>query len=684
MKKNRLYTMMAAAVLLTASCSDDLEKGGNGVDLPSTNGDRVYMTVNISTASTGSSTKANGEEGDGYLEELTGSKEAHVDDLNIFLVEYTSTDVTAYGTDYLKATNATAFQQKEIAGYGFKSGINQTANGGTEPNHDKVTVALLESVTPTEKQYLVYAIVNHGSAITTIPDADNDGKTTLADLLAYDYDSEVVSGSGAIANTNYSKFIMSTHKMTGQSGSSIVSISEDNKDESNPAVTTIYVERLAARIDLNVAAGLLSDDGYTPTSTTATNQGSFKLTRFIPINLYTGSSYMFKQVSPVVDSWDEALPAANTNYGTTDPYKYLGDEVWSPTSTVANKTGQYNYVLDPKITDKVITDGTPAITTYTNQFVSSFSPTTNAWYAASVLSSNTYTDGSTTFTPIVYTKENTLDLENQVNGYTTGMIFEVQFTPGENLTVSQYNVPDDKVDVVDYSSDDYTGNGTFLTAGHLTSDGSIQKVLYADVQTIGALAFDGLGTDKMTTQVYDGFMEGWTDNDTYNLASLKTIVNGMKESNSVELKFKEYLQGVLATENATFATIKSNLTWSAFIESESGSSLSLTGDVTDTYIGSLYEDWGISYYKEGKSYYKYWIRHDTNENVNVMSAMEFVIVRNNVYQLVVTGVRDLGDPLPYTPGKDSPDNPDESEEVFIDVYLYVKNWVKRTNSGIIL
>ena len=73
MKKNRLYTMMAAAVLLTASCSDDLEKGGNGVDLPSTNGDRVYMTVNISTASTGSSTKANGEEGDGYLEELTGS-----------------------------------------------------------------------------------------------------------------------------------------------------------------------------------------------------------------------------------------------------------------------------------------------------------------------------------------------------------------------------------------------------------------------------------------------------------------------------------------------------------------------------------------------------------------------------------------------------------------------------------
>lgn len=67
-----------------------------------------------------------------------------------------------------------------------------------------------------------------------------------------------------------------------------------------------------------------------------------------------------------------------------------------------------------------------------------------------------------------------------------------------------------------------------------------------------------------------------------------------------------------------------------------------------------------------------------------MGVMEFCIVRNNVYQLFVKGVRGLGDPLPYTPGKDKPDTPDENNELTIDVTIYVKDWVKRTNKPIIL
>jgi hypothetical protein len=68
----------------------------------------------------------------------------------------------------------------------------------------------------------------------------------------------------------------------------------------------------------------------------------------------------------------------------------------------------------------------------------------------------------------------------------------------------------------------------------------------------------------------------------------------------------------------------------------------------------------------------------------MMGVMEFCIVRNNVYQLYVTGVRGLGDPLPYTPGKDTPDKPDETDDVTIDVTIYVKDWVKRTNKDIII
>ena len=67
-----------------------------------------------------------------------------------------------------------------------------------------------------------------------------------------------------------------------------------------------------------------------------------------------------------------------------------------------------------------------------------------------------------------------------------------------------------------------------------------------------------------------------------------------------------------------------------------------------------------------------------------MGVMEFAIVRNNVYQLSVTGIRDLGDPLPFTPGKDDPDTPDKTKDVYIVIKLYVRNWVVRSNSGIIL
>ena len=118
------------------------------------------------------------------------------------------------------------------------------------------------------------------------------------------------------------------------------------------------------------------------------------------------------------------------------------------------------------------------------------------------------------------------------------------------------------------------------------------------------------------------------------------------------------------------------------------------GHLPDTYtepnkftpdqIGNLYQFYNVSLYKGGKSYYKFWIRHNDNGNDGMMGVMEFCIVRNNVYQLYVTGVRGLGDPLPYTPGKDTPDKPDETDDVTIDVTIYVKDWVKRTNKDIII
>lgn len=73
-----------------------------------------------------------------------------------------------------------------------------------------------------------------------------------------------------------------------------------------------------------------------------------------------------------------------------------------------------------------------------------------------------------------------------------------------------------------------------------------------------------------------------------------------------------------------------------------------------------------------RCYYKYWIRHLDNNNPTVMGVMEFAIVRNNLYRMLVTGVYDLGDGTPTI----VPDTPDEGE-TYLQIVLNVKPWVVR-------
>ena len=81
-------------------------------------------------------------------------------------------------------------------------------------------------------------------------------------------------------------------------------------------------------------------------------------------------------------------------------------------------------------------------------------------------------------------------------------------------------------------------------------------------------------------------------------------------------------------------------------------------------------------------YYFYWNRHNDNNKNGEMGAMEFATVRNNVYKLAVTGLRRLGHP--ENPSNDPepiiPDDPDEEENVYMDVKIEVVPWVVRVNN----
>ncbi|MBP3641583.1 Mfa1 fimbrilin C-terminal domain-containing protein [Parabacteroides johnsonii] len=93
----------------------------------------------------------------------------------------------------------------------------------------------------------------------------------------------------------------------------------------------------------------------------------------------------------------------------------------------------------------------------------------------------------------------------------------------------------------------------------------------------------------------------------------------------------------------------------------------------------LYKE--VKTYTDGVCYYPYWIRHADNGKPTVMDVMEFGIVRNNIYDMEVTGINKLGLSEVDVP---NPTGPDEDPNVRISVNIHVKNWVVCNNGGILL
>ncbi|EEY84032.1 hypothetical protein HMPREF0103_2273 [Bacteroides sp. 2_1_33B] len=695
MKKNYLLSAAAAFLLAVTGCSDDIENGGNsgGED----DGNHAYMNVRISTVADGPMTKADpsspntdggsgwGEDGNGWLGELPGKNEGMVYNVNIFLFE---TNVnTLSKADHLDFLNGEA--NPTVAGYGYydvKTGNGLDASeGGSEPNHGSrnIRITMNSDLDENPKNYQVFAIVNAGADLKT-------KITSLKELRDYVAEGTVIAKNGTdVANAN--EFLMSTHKMvsdaTPANFPSIVSLSSQNTAE-NPAKTAVYVERLAARIDLTYntpVEGKVALD-FDNESSPVNKQGTFHLTGYTLINQWQGNTKMFKQVSPTVDSYEEDLEM-NAQYNEGDPLRYLGDEIWQwdPTS---KPNGLFNFVLSESFIEKTLAD--VANNKWENLYRNYFNEGLNDVNKVTAIPLNnppvSYEDpvNNRTYYPISYVRENTLNTSAQVHGYSTGVIFRTKFTPNEDFKMTEYvnGAISDKAQLDD------TENFVFLTAEHFNGK-EAQKLVYKNIKTVAARAFNiPDGTDK--TNLLKGIMEGWTDDVTSTLADVKTAIEGMSIKNKLEEKFKKYLEDQLSTATNLTPELKNKLTYKGFVNAQDQklqvilNKTDNMSSITTDEIGPLAENYGVSFFRNGQSYHKFWIRHNDNMADKKMGVMEFCIVRNNVYQLFVKGVRGLGDPLPYTPGKDKPDTPDENNELTIDVTIYVKDWVKRTNKPIIL
>lgn len=727
MKKNYLLSLTAALALVVAGCSDDLDNGKN-TSGPDENGEKVYMTVNISTVSDGMSTKAHetptnpnidgsgngagagagwGEDGNGWLGELAGQNEAKVHDINVFLVGVSGDNVTLNTSNQLNLLNSKNAEEIKIDGYGYYALANayDASEGGNEYHHGNggvtMRVTMKKELSETPQNYQVFTIVNAGKQITVL---------TLKDLRESILDGAVIlSNEDNVASAD--KFVMSTHKMISNNNnpSSVVELSSKNTED-NPASTSVYVERLAARVDLGYPENAnLSTADLSASSAVKNTEGNFTLTGYAVVNQWNGSTFMFKQVSPTVSDYiNNDVP---TTYSDTDPKRYLGKEIWKKTTNTeaTSSAGTYNYVLSYAFDDKTINNFNTfkAANSYTNNFNEDLNGVTDLVKPLEDLRVQ-YAENSTsrTYFPIAYVRENTMKRDNQKHGFSTGVIFRTKFEPKDEFKVTAYADGAINEEGLTKSGGEYV----FLTAEHFSGN-KVQRVVYKDLKSVAARAFNISSSD--THSLLKGFMEGWDKATSATLEDVKAAINGMSKgvatgkddtddgqnnvnnmvNNTLECQFYTYLYNAVKDMTEFTDDLKKNLTYAAFINSlkiENVDLNSIFGDgvnlhsLSSDQIAILSQYYGISLYKDGESYYKFWIRHDDNMRDQVMGVMEFCIVRNNVYQLFVKGVKDLGDPLPYTPGKDDPGTDDEDDTVAIDVTIYVKDWVKRTNKDIVI
>lgn len=242
-----------------------------------------------------------------------------------------------------------------------------------------------------------------------------------------------------------------------------------------------------------------------------------------------------------------------------------------------------------------------------------------------------------------YCLENTFNVANQNQNQTTRVIVAAQLTvTGANTDKSFFILNDDKNVIYDTKAD----IETMVSTAYMNVP-AIRKVLESKLNE-GA-TFDN--TDLTVVFNNDGNAGYWT----------VTSITVKPESAT---KFQD---SVIPTE-----LTDGNATYTAA-------------------IASVNKDYNIAYYKDGVSYYGVRIRHfddtqtpwkvddpatsypDPNSEQNYLG--RYGVLRNNWYEVNVTGIRNIGSPVP-----DEVYGQDDPQEKWISVRINVLAWAKRSQN----
>lgn len=682
---NLKSTLWALAFACAAvSCSDELENEPNNNEIvDELNGPTTYMKVTINSNMTTKATPTGGEEGDMPNGEIGDESEYQVNDVTVILYTDASGNTPTQFTGDCKLVAA-----------GYKDGIADMENS-TEPWHSRTTATVTVTVTDPKqansfdgKTYGIIAVTNLGNKALLcdrINSTSSDKIETGAELANYLQVNAWDTSKG---------FVMSTHNDTYRGASAIFDkvTLKAGVDATNAPTTSVHVERLAAKIRINEATDV-TDFIYTISSGTAA-EAKVRLDQVAIVNKLTSGTYLLKRVTENVADCYSALPT------TADNDMFLGNE------NVDNSGFGINYVIDPwtrakeTITpaannlasrDALVGASLTSPTTggtdfgklrYDNDFVGdNYAEMWGTFSGAVNLSSNT----ATSPLHLAYTQENTTSLKMQKNGYSTGALFKATYFP-KKWAATKTTVSGTTIGTVEAEEIDYNGaeTGTGYDAISSTTapadfkfyvyEGNIYKdyeAIFNEFVWTQQKPLDQ-NTNNIPVYSYSDFTAANIDGKAIKVADFFThLLVGYSDP----FDYIDYLIEKYDTNDD-----------GKYNNSDDGYSADKTftvDDAIDTYITNKQATINavVLPYVNGVCYYPYWIRHASNGISTKMSVMEFAIVRNNIYDMTVTDISGLG-----LSGAEKPDpgKDDEEDKYYLNVEIYVKNWVVRKNSDIIL
>lgn len=322
---------------------------------------------------------------------------------------------------------------------------------------------------------------------------------------------------------------------------------------------------------------------------------------------------------------------------------------------------------------------------------------------------------------LAYIRENTTSKELSKNGYSTGVLFKATYFVKNVMALPEEVANQDGRSIVieELLKDDYNIEEieedkipTFYTYKHLKFKDYESIFAYSLLMEIPEEKFEAATNGSLTLKgdasiddiyLYESFKDNtglsaislanYLDSRAYKLkdgdpfgylAYVKGVVDKKKKDidDNTNLDEEEIQDAYKETTlyNQDMDKSMGVKTFDAYLEDKT---LLPETSQTQTQMTWAKVHENVKEYEHGLCFYTYWIHHEDNgipTGPGAMGVMEFAIVRNNIYDLAVKSINNLGLSSVDVP---DPKKDDEETNTLINVTVKVRNWVVRNNGSIV-